>query len=93
MTDKTRIDKAEIDRAREKANQIIRRALNEPRFREEIMRNPRKALEGAGLESGPANDLYNELSIDGRRPYDDEEEQERQCWVTCWVTCLWSPLG
>jgi hypothetical protein len=76
---------AEANKARAIADRVIRHAVADPHFREELKTNPTAVLEKAGMPEGAIEDVARELEIDGvpmRIPC------VRTCWWSCLITCL-----
>jgi hypothetical protein len=78
---------SEADKARGIADRVVRHALADAHFREELKANPKAVLEKAGLSAAAAEDVAREMEIDrARHPIKCDET----CWVTCIFTCYWT---
>jgi hypothetical protein len=72
--------------ARVMANMIVRRALADAAFREQLKAEPERVLAAVGLQRGPAEDVQRELMIDGIM-------LAKECTVTCISTCWWTCIA
>jgi hypothetical protein len=74
----------EFHNARNLADTIVRRALADPHFREQLKANPTAVLEKAGLSADAIEDLEKEIRMDGH------PLKPKPCAKTCWYTCFWT---
>jgi hypothetical protein len=81
-------DKTQLEKARTIADQVIRRALADPRFREELKTDPRAVLEKAGLSAGSAEEAAREMKIDGHKGVIDCDSTCN--WGSCLFTCFYT---
>jgi hypothetical protein len=75
----------ELRRIRDRADALARRALADPKFRDELKADPRRILEREGLPAGAAEDVARELGIDA--------SPDLGCRRTCFFSCVWSCAG
>jgi hypothetical protein len=76
---------AEFEKARAIADRVVRHALADVHFREELKTNPTAVLEKAGMSGGAIEDLEREIEIDGVAL--DAGCRSISCWWSCLFTC------
>ncbi len=69
----------EAEKARAIADRVVRHALADVHFREELKTNPKAVLERAGMSERAIEDIGREIEIDGV-----------VLLAACVITCLWS---
>jgi hypothetical protein len=78
---------ADKERSRVIADEVVRRALADPSFREKLKSNPVDVLEEAGIKRGPAEDASREMQIDG---VSTDLRCDDTCDYTCFFTCWYA---
>lgn len=73
------------DQLRAIADQVIRHALADTNFRNELKANPRQVFQKAGLPAAALDDVEREIQIDG-----PAATTRAQCTKTCFMTCFWT---
>ncbi len=74
---------AELEKARATADRVVRLALADAHFREELKAHPQATLEKAGLSAKVAEDAARELVVDGHASV-------VKCSYTCFLTCVFT---
>jgi hypothetical protein len=79
--------RASFENARSKANEVLRHAVADSAFREQLKKDPTNVLKKYGLDEAAAEDFGREMVIDGNRL---SALMPGDCSWTCSWTCWWT---
>lgn len=79
-----RAKKPSLDQVRSTADMVVRRAVADPAFRQQLKSDPQAVLQAAGIPSDALEDLAREIQID------TVATSRAPCSRTCFYSCIWS---
>jgi hypothetical protein len=87
---KKKILQSDVMKARLVADSVIRKALADPKFREQLKSDPAKSLKKAGIPAAAIEDVSREIVLDGSSLAAGCTET---CFSTCLITCMITGKG